>query len=338
MLKKAMIMAAGVGSRLESLSDALPKPIVPLANVPAMDILLKHLFSFGIKDIIANTYYKADVIQNKYKNSEIGVNFNFIKETELSGTAGGVKKCQFFFDEGQDFIVMSGDGLSDVDIEKAYNSHVKSGSIATIVLKEVDYTQVSIYGIVVPDKQGYVASFQEKPKKEEAKSNLANTGIYIFNYKIFDYIPEKTFYDFAKNVFPSLLNDGQKINTFILDGYWSDIGSIYQYKQSNKDILNAKVKSFIPETKITKQGKYCCGKNVIIDDSVVVQGECVIGDNCKIGRNVKIINSVLWNNITVNDNIIIEDSIILNNMNVKTSIKNDILYSGKMQEEANLTV
>ena len=118
---------------------------------------------------------------NKIKN----LGANFITEKELSGTAGGVKKCQFFFDESDDFIVMSGDGLTDLNIKEAYESHKKSRSIVTIVTKEVEHKDVSKYGIIVTDSDGYVESFQEKPSTEEAKSNLANTGIYIFSYKIF---------------------------------------------------------------------------------------------------------------------------------------------------------
>lgn len=332
MLNKAMIMAAGVGSRLEALSNALPKPLVPLANVPTMDILVKHLSSFGIKNIVANTYYKSEIIQEHYKKNNFGIEFAFIKEEELSGTAGGVKKCQFFFDKGQDFIVMSGDGLCDVDISKAYDSHKKSGAIATIVAKEVERENVSIYGIIVPDKDGYVESFQEKPKLEDAKSNLANTGIYIFNYKIFEYIPENTFYDFAKNVFPSLLEKGEKINTFIMDGYWSDIGSLNQYKQSNIDILNHGISHYQPLIKKSENGKYVAGQNFKIDSSNQIQGNCIIGNSCSIGKNSKIINSILWNDISIGDNVIVENCIVLNNLKIDISVKDEIVFIDKVKE------
>lgn len=333
MLTKAMIMSAGVGSRLGALSDMLPKPIVPLANLPVMDILVKYLASCGIKNIIANTYYKAEKIKEHYDNNDFGVNLNFIKEDELSGTAGGVKKCQFFFDKDADFIVMSADGLSDIDIKKAYESHRKSGAIATMVLKEVDYSQVHMYGIVVPDKDGFVQSFQEKPMEHEAKSNLANTGIYIFNYRIFDYIPENTFYDFAKNVFPSLMKNNEKINTFVLKGYWSDIGSIEQYKQSNFDLLNKKIGHYMPDTINTENAIYIKGKNFIADDSAKIMGNCVFGNNCKIDKNAKIINSVVWDNVCIEPNVTIENSIVLSNSTVDTNIK-DLIFSSMKEKTA----
>ena len=332
MLKKAMIMAAGVGSRLEPLSSVVPKPLVPLANVPTMDILVKHLASFGINNIVANTFHKAEAIQEHYKKNNFGVNFEFIKEIELSGTAGGVKKCQFFFDKGQDFIIMSGDGLTDLDITKAYESHQNSGSIATIVIKEIERKETFKYGIVVPDEKGYVASFQEKPAVEEAKSNLANTGIYIFNYKIFDFIPANTFYDFAKNVFPSILESGLKINTFIHRGYWSDIGSLDQYHQSNIDLLNHIINSHKPIVVKTLNGQYTKGENVIFSDGVSIEDDCIIGNNCKIGKNTIIKNSIIWDNVEIADNLTIENTIILSNTKIENSIRNQIISEDKLKE------
>ncbi len=322
MLKKAMIMAAGVGSRLGDLSNIMPKPLVPLANTPAMDILIKHLHSFGINNIIANTFYKAEQIQEHYKND----NITFIKEEELSGTAGGVKKCQFFFDKNEDFIIMSGDGLTDLDIKSAYNSHKNSKAVATIITKEVDHKEVSKYGIIVTDNNGFVSSFQEKPSQEDAKSNLANTGIYIFNYEIFNYIPENTFCDFAKNVFPSVLSSGIKINTFPHKGYWSDIGSIEQYKQSNYDLVNQKVASYHPNVKLSKHGLYVSEQNI----NAEFIGCNVIGKNCIIGENCIIKNSIIWDNVKIEDNTSLENAIVLTGTTVTESSRNEIITKDKI--------
>ncbi len=338
MIKKAMIMAAGVGSRLEPLSSIVPKPLVPLANKPAMDILVNHLKSFEINNIVANTFYKAEDLQNHYKQNNLGINFCFIKEEELSGTAGGVKKSQFFFDKDEDFIVMSGDGLTDIDINKAYQSHKSSNAIATIVLKEVETDEIQKYGIIVPNKQGYVEYFQEKPKLSEAKSNLANTGIYIFKYDIFNYIPENTFYDFAKNVFPELLSKGIKINTYTHKGYWSDIGSLNQYHQSNTDILNNMVKSFPIKSNKTSNGAYIIGENSIIADNVEFDGYCILGENCRLGNNVRIINSILWDNINIEDNVTIKDSIILTGTRIEKDINHQIVSENQLKEHTIIRV
>ena len=332
MLKKAMIMAAGVGSRLEPLSSVVPKPLVPLANMTTMDILVKHLISFGIKDIIANTYHKADAIQEHYRKNSFGANIQFIKEVELSGTAGGVKKCQFFFNEGDDFIIMSGDGLTDINIEEAYKSHKKSNAIVTIVAKDVDHKEVSKYGIIVPDKNGFVESFQEKPSLEEAKSNLANTGIYIFNYEIFKFIPENTFYDFAKNVFPAIMENGLKINTYIHTGYWSDIGSLDVYHQSNIDLLNHVINTYKPLVVKSQNGQYTLGENVQFNGKFVIESDCIIGNNCVFGNNITIKNSIIWDNVKIMDNVNIENSIILSDTVIENSVKNQIISEEKLKE------
>lgn len=294
---KAMIMAAGMGSRLEPITLIMPKPLIPVMNRPLMDILLGQLYSIGIKDVISNTYYLSNQIIDRYKKNNLGINFNYIKETELSGTAGGMKKCQYFFDEGEDFVVMSGDVLTNADIKQAIKHHKESGAIATIGVKQVPHEKVSHFGVVVTDKDGYITEFQEKPSVEEAKSNLINTGIYVFNYRIFDYIPENTFYDFAKNVFPNLLAERQ-INTFEVNEYWNDIGTIAQYKQSIQDVFNGVFK--IEHSKIcdTNLGSYICG-NSKISPTVRFMGNSTVGNNCKIGEYVMLNNCIVLDNAEI---------------------------------------
>lgn len=337
MVNKAMIMAAGVGSRLDPLTRNVPKPLVPLANIPTMDILLNHLSQNGIKKVIANTHYLAEQIQNRYsKNSPVDIDFQYIHEETLSGTAGGVKKCQFFFDENEDFIVMSADGLTDLDIKNAIESHKNSNCIATMVTKEVSDSEVEKFGVVVTDENGYIKEFQEKPKREEAKSNLINTGIYIFNYRIFDYIPENIFYDFAKNVFPALLENGIKINTYCTDKYWSDIGSIEQYITSTRDIINKKIMLPGLNIKNVSNATFLEGMNTLISNSAVIEGICSIGNNCTIKDKATIINSIILNNVEISENVTIENCIIATNSKINVSIKDKIVEANSDINNENL--
>lgn len=306
---KAMIMAAGMGSRLEPMTLMFPKPLIPVMNVPLMDIILTQLSSIGIKDVISNTYYLSHQIINRYKDNDLGINFNYIKENKLSGTAGGVKKCQFFFDEGEDFLVMSGDVLTNVDIKKGIELHKKSGAIATIGIKEIEHDKVSHFGVVVTDESGYITEFQEKPSVNEAKSNFINTGIYIFNYKIFDYIPENTFYDFAKDVFPKLLEEKQ-INTFEVKEYWNDIGTIEQYKKSIQDVFNGICKIEHAKIQETNLGSYVSGKTKI-PNSVRFVGNNVIGNDCKLGEYIMLDNCVIFDGAEVKTGSELSNCIIL---------------------------
>ena len=294
---KAMVMAAGLGSRLEPITLRMPKPLIPIMNRPLLDIILTQLKALGVKDVIANTHYLADQIISRYEKNKLGINFNYIKEETLSGTAGGVKKCQYFFDEGEDFIVLSGDVLTNADIKKGIELHKKSGAIATIGVKEIPMELVPSFGVVVTGKDGYVKSFQEKPSMEEAKSNLINTGIYIFNYKIFDYIPENTFYDFAKDVFPKLVKEKQ-INVFEVKEYWNDVGTIQQYKQSMQDIFNGVCNIGKIDVKETNLGSYVVGKTKM-PNRCRMMGNSVIGSNCKLGEYIMLRNCIVFDGAEV---------------------------------------
>ena len=320
---KAMIMAAGVGSRLDPLTQFVPKPLVPVANKPVMDILLENLSAVGVKDVIANTYYLSEQIIDRYKVNNFGINFNYIKEESLSGTAGGLKKCQYFFKEGETFLVLSADGLSNADLKKGIEIHKKSNAIATIGIKQIPLEEVSHFGVVVTDEEGFITEFQEKPSVELAKSNFINTGIYIFDYKIFEYIPENTFYDFAKNVFPQLLAK-RAINTFDISEYWSDIGTLEQYKISTQDVFNNLCHFAHGEIVKSSEGSYISG-NSEIDSTVEFIGNSTIGSGCKIGKNVVIENSILWDNITIEDNIVIKDCVISSNCTVGVDLYSQII-------------
>ena len=326
---KAMIMAAGVGSRLDPLTKDTPKPLVPIANKPVMDILFENLVNIGITDVIANTYYLADKIIDRYSNNNLGINFNFIKEETLSGTAGGLKKCQFFFDKNEDFIVLSADGLSNADLLLGIETHKKSGAIATIGIKQIPQEEVAHFGVVVTDDSGFITEFQEKPSIEEAKSNFINTGIYIFNYKIFDFIPENTFFDFAKNVFPKLLEINQ-INTFEIKDYWSDIGTLDQYMQSANDLFDGFCNFKHSEIIKTEKGAFISATPF---SEAQVIGHCTIGKNCQFGKNVVIENSILWDNIKIADNVRIKDSIIASDCVIKTDAVSQILGANQVLEK-----
>jgi NDP-sugar pyrophosphorylase family protein len=327
---KAMIMSAGVGSRLDPLTKQLPKPLVPVANRPVMDILFEKLNSIGINDVICNTYYLADKIIERYSNNNLGINFNYIKEDVLSGTAGGVKKCQHFFDKDKAFVVLSADGLTNADIQKGIETHTKSHAIATIGIKQISKEEVPHFGVVVTDDEGFIVEFQEKPSVKEAKSNFINTGIYIFDYKIFDYIPKDTFYDFAKNVFPKLLEE-HAINTFEVSEYWSDIGTLEQYKQSTQDLFNNKCKFEHAPIIECKNGNYIAGDCEIPEDTNFV-GNSTLGKNCTIGENVTIENSIIWDNVRIASNVKIVDCVVASGCTINSSVTSQIIEANKIVE------
>lgn len=324
---KAMIMSAGLGSRLEPLTLQVPKPLVTVFNRPVMDILFEKLAEIEVRDVVCNTYYLADQIIDRYKDNNWGINFNYIREEKLSGTAGGLKKCQFFFEKGEIFLVLSADGLTDTDIKKGIEVHKNSSAIATIGVKRVKKEDVSNYGVVVVDENGYIVEFQEKPPIEEAKSNLINTGIYIFNYEIFDYIPENTFYDFAKNVFPKLLEKRQ-INAFKVDGYWNDIGTITQYIQSTKDVFAGACHFMHGNIVDTETGRYV--SKSYVPKSTHFEGDSTIGEGCQIGENVKIENSIIWDNVKIAAGVYLKNCIVASGASVINDAENKIIADNSL--------
>jgi len=346
-----MIMAAGAGTRLDPLTQAIPKPMVPVANIPIIELILNHIRHYGITDVVANTHFLADPIHKAFggKNS-IGVNFNYVYETELSGTAGGVKKCEWFFDSDESFVVISGDALTDINLEKLINHHQKHNAIATMALREVPMQEITHYGVVVTDENSRVIAFQEKPSIEEAKSNLVNTGIYVFKTEIFKYIPPDTFYDFAKNVFPALMANNEILSAHTIDEYWSDIGTLNQYRLSSYDILSNKVniKLDYPESelgwcssnacispKAELNGKFIIGDNTIINDGVKLDENSIIGKNCVIEEGVHIRNAIIWDNVIIEKGAKLDDCIVASNARISME---SIIPSGSVVPDSCITI
>jgi len=305
---KAMILAAGAGTRLRPLTDPIPKPMVPILNTPVMAYSLKLLAKHGIKDVIANTHYKAHYITDFFGDgSRFGVNLRYSYEEELLGTAGGVKNNRNFLDTT--FFVLSGDALTDIDLTAMYEFHRSNNALATIALKPVK--NVSNFGVVVTDEDYRIRSFQEKPKKKEALSNVVNTGIYLFEPEIFDYIPDG-FYDFGRDLFPKLLDLDVNFYGFVTEDYWSDIGTLDAYHRAQTEAFNRpSLRSMA-----LKDGLYTIKKNCLmgigttLDLSADIGNRVYIGRNCHISANVRLNNCIIWDNCTVLENVTIDNAII----------------------------
>lgn len=242
---KGMIMAAGVGTRLHPLTIDRPKPMVPIVGRPLMEHIIYLLRNHGVTQLVANLHYLPDNIRSYFGDgSGFGVNLKYTFEQELMGTAGGVKNNQDFLDET--FVVVSGDALTDINLRAFLSFHKQQGAIASIALKPME--EVERFGVVIADTKYRITNFQEKPKVEEALSNLVNTGIYIFEPEIFDYIPSGEFYDFGKNLFPRLALGGMPFYGYITEDYWYDVGNVEAYTQAQKDAEQGKVKLFTKQS------------------------------------------------------------------------------------------
>jgi NDP-sugar pyrophosphorylase family protein len=224
------------------------------------------------------------------------------------GTAGGVRKCDWFLDDT--FVVISGDALTDINLGRLLAEHRRCGALATIALKPVD--NVEQFGVVVTDETGRIVQFQEKPSPQEALSRTANTGIYIFEPDIFKMIPKGEFYDFGKQLFPYLVRIAAPFYGISIDEYWGDVGNIKTYRQANADVINGQV--MVPYAgdliRDDRQSTLLLGEGASIGPEVMIKGQVVIGPGCHIGAGARLENSVVWNDTVVGRNAIIKDSVV----------------------------
>ncbi|NLL05286.1 MAG: NTP transferase domain-containing protein [Clostridiaceae bacterium] len=305
---KAIIMAGGEGSRLRPLTCDMPKPMVPVMNVPIMEHIINLLKSHGITEIGVTLMYLPQKIKDYFGNgSHFGVNIHYFTEDTPLGTAGSVKNANDFLDET--FIVISGDSLTDMDITKAVEFHRSKESKATLVLTRVDVPLE--YGVVITDKKGAITGFLEKPSWSEVFSDTVNTGTYILEPEIMDYLEQGKKTDFSQDLFPLLLEKKDPMFGYIMSDYWCDIGDLQAYLQAHYDALEGKVKLNIDLTEI-KKGVWV-GSGTIIDSQAVLNTPCLIGDNCRIGSKAVIDSfSILGNNNVIEDEASIKRSVLWN--------------------------
>lgn len=241
---KAVIMAGGRGTRLRPLTRRLPKPMLQLLDRPTMEYIIELLATHQFRDITVTVCYMADAIRQYFGDgSEWGVKIQYQEEPMPLGTAGGVK---FMAPQLADtFIVLSGDGLTDFNLTEAVRVHRSTGAIATLLLTKV-HCPIG-YGVVDIGEDGHVRRFIEKPKSwVEGETYYINTGIYILEPEILDYIPADQPFDFGRELFPLLLQLGLPVFGYEPDGYWSDVGTLHQYYQSQIDMINGLVRVNLP--------------------------------------------------------------------------------------------
>ena len=316
---KAMIMAAGVGSRLMPMTIDIPKPMIPMVNQQLMANTIQLLQDHGFASIIANLHYHADCISNYFGDGRaFKVSLDYSREEELMGTAGGVKRCEWFLDET--FVIVSGDALTDINLSGLVQAHKQKGALATIALKEVQ--DVENFGVVITDENGLIKSFQEKPRADEALSRVANTGIYVFEPEIFQCIPNGQFYDFGKQLFPQLVKIACPFYGVTVQDYWCDVGNIQTYRQAHIDVLSGKVGINTEGNIISLEngGRAILGDGVQVGKNVTFRGSVVIGSGCRIGDNVSISDSVIWDDTIIGNNVSLQESVIGANCKISPEI------------------
>jgi mannose-1-phosphate guanylyltransferase len=320
---KAMILAAGKGTRVRPITHTIPKPMIPILQKPVMEFLLELLKEHGFTEVMVNVSHLAEEIENYFRDGQrfgVEIAYSFegrIQDGELIGdalgSAGGLKKIQnfqSFFDDT--FVVLCGDALIDLDLTEAVRRHREKGAMASLITKRVPKDQVSSYGVVVTDADGRVRSFQEKPAVGEAASNMINTGIYIFEPEVLDFVPSGQPFDIGSDLFPKLVAAGAAFYALPMEFEWVDIGKVPDYWQAIRSVLQGQVRQVQIPGKEVRPGVFA-GLNVAadwdkikvvgpiyvggmsrIDNGTTIIGPAMIGPNCHICEGATIDNSIIF--------------------------------------------
>jgi mannose-1-phosphate guanylyltransferase/phosphomannomutase len=306
---KAVIMAGGEGTRLRPLTSNAPKPMLPVVNRPMMEHIVGLLKQHGFDDIVVTLAFMANTIRTYFGDgSEFGVRIQYAIEDTPLGTAGSVLNAREALDER--FLVISGDVLTDIDLGKIVQFHEERGAIATIGLTPVDNPLE--FGIVITHEDGSIERFLEKPTWGEVFSDTINTGIFVLEPEIFDWIADDRPVDFSGEVFPNLLEAGQPIFGAVAHGYWEDVGTLESYVRAHKDVLDGRVHLDIPGFRLRED--VWVGEGADLHPEAKIVGPAVIGDNCRVEAGAHLGEyAVVGANVRLRRDAVLERSVVYDN-------------------------
>jgi mannose-1-phosphate guanylyltransferase/phosphomannomutase len=306
-------MAGGEGTRLRPLTSNQPKPMLPMANRPMMEHVVLLLRQHGFTEIVVTVAFMANAVRSYFGDgSELGVRMVYATEETPLGTAGSVLNARDELDER--FLVISGDVLTDIDLAAVVAFHEKKGALATLALHSVP--DPLEFGIVITKEDGSIERFLEKPTWGQVFSDTINTGIYVLEPEIFDFIPSEGASDFSGDVFPAVLAAGRPIYGCVSVGYWEDVGTTEAYLKAHNDILDSKV--HVEMDGFPLRPGVWLGKGSTLDPSALVEGPALIGNNCSVGA-----GAVLGQYTTLGDNVRVAEA-----AEVRHSMIGDNCYVG----------
>ncbi|MDE6108619.1 MAG: NDP-sugar synthase, partial [Oscillospiraceae bacterium] len=294
---KAVILAGGEGSRLRPLTLGRPKPMTPLFGKPVLGHLLDLLRRHGVTQAAVTLRYLPNMVMDYFGDgSAYGVELKYFVEDLPLGTAGSVRQCLDYLGE-EDFLLLSGDGVCDLDLTAFMEKHKKSGAVASLALSRRE--QPLDYGLVRVDKDSRITGFVEKPGWGQVDTERVNTGVYALSPKCFELIPEAIPQDFGRDIFPTLLSMGEDLRGWTLPGYWQDMGDCGAYLDCVRDALAGRVMLDL-ETGRTEapagvEVREPCwiGKRVSLSPGAVVGPYAAIGEGSTVETGAVVERSVL---------------------------------------------
>src|SRR6266571_4230827 len=313
---KALVMAGGEGTRLRPMTANQPKPLLPVANKPIMEHVLRLLKRHGFTETVVTVQFFAPLVRNYFGDGEeVGMNLQYATEEIPLGTAGSVKNAEDALRSGP-FLVISGDALTDIDLSAMVDFHKKQGALVTVGLARVPNPLE--FGITIMDDDGRIQRFLEKPTWGQVFSDTVNTGIYVMEPEVLAEVPAGEPVDWASDVFPSLLERGAPLHGYIAEGYWEDVGTHESYLKAQADVLAGRVEAEIDGFEMSPGVWVAEGAEV--DPDVVLKGPLCIGDYAKIEPGVELREfTVIGSNVVVKEGAFLHRAVVHNNVYVGPS-------------------
>ncbi|HJD79974.1 mannose-1-phosphate guanyltransferase [Kitasatospora aureofaciens] len=310
---KAVVMAGGEGTRLRPMTSSMPKPLLPVANMPIMEHVLRLLKRHGLSDTVVTVQFLASLVKNYFGDGEeLGMHLTYAHEETPLGTAGSVKNAEDALKDDS-FLVISGDALTDFDLTKLIDYHRSKNALVTVCLTRVPNPLE--FGITITDEEGRVERFLEKPTWGQVFSDTVNTGIYVMEPEVFDYVAAGESVDWSSDVFPQLLKEGKRVYGYVAEGYWEDVGTHESYGKAQADVLEGKVDVELEGFEISPGVWVAEGAEV--DPEAVLRGPLYIGDYAKVEAGVEIReHTVLGSNVVVKRGAFLHKAVVHDNVYV----------------------
>ncbi len=306
-------MAGGEGTRLRPMTANQPKPLLPVANRPIMEHVLRLLKRHGFSDTVVTVQFLAALVRNYFGDGEdVGMDLQYATEEMPLGTAGSVKNAEDALRD-ESFLVISGDALTDIDLTAMARFHREQGALVTVGLTRVP--DPLEFGIVIADEDGRIQRFLEKPTWGQVFSDTVNTGIYIMEPEVLAEVPAGESVDWSGDVFPTLLKRGAPLFGYISDGYWEDVGNHESYLKAQGDVLAGRVNVEMDGFEVSPGVWVAEGAEV--DPEAVLTGPLCIGDYAKVEAGAHLREyTVIGSNVVVKEGAFLHRAVVHNNVYV----------------------
>lgn len=326
---RAVVMAGGEGTRLRPLTTNVPKPLLPVVGEPIMGHILRLLHRHGITEAVVTVQYLASSIRSYFGDgAELGMQLSYATEAVPLGTAGSVRNAERGL-RGERFLVVSGDALTDIDLGALLAFHDQQGAAVTVALARKP--NVVEFGNVITSEDGRIERFVEKPTWGQVFSDTVNTGIYVIEPHVLRSIPVDEVVDWARDVFPQLIEAGEPVFGFVTNAYWEDVGTIDSYLSVQRDVLSGRVAVDIDGFEVAPG--IWVGEGADVDPGAQLVSPCYIGPHTRIEKDALVgPGSVLGSNVLVRRGARVVGSLLDSNVYVDASCELHAALVGRSTE------